>query len=261
LTFWIKVFSSGICFLFGCVVGSFINVCIWRLPRARSIVRPSSRCPHCSGRIAIRDNVPLLSFLILRGRCRHCGGPISPRYPMVEALTGIMAVVVFLVFGFTVEAGGLFVLVCLLLVATFVDVDHMIIPDRVTLPGIVLGLALNTLQSPVTVWKYLAGALVGGGALLLVAFLGELLFRKESMGGGDIKLAAMVGAFLGWQDVLVALFLAILVGALVGIALIISRMRDRWQHIPFGPFIAAGTLITIFWGGEIITAYSRFLLL
>jgi leader peptidase (prepilin peptidase)/N-methyltransferase len=261
LTFWIKAIGSGICFLFGSLVGSFLNVCIWRLPRGQSIVRPRSRCPHCQARIAPRDNIPLISYLILRGRCRDCGEPISARYPAVEGLTGASAATLFIVFGPTVEAAVLFALIGFLIVATFTDLDRMIIPDWITLPGIVLGLAVNALISPGDFWKYLLGAAVGGLSLLLIAFLGEWIFKKESMGGGDLKLAALVGAFLGWQSVLLSLFAAILAGALTGTALIILGRKERRQYIPFGPFIAVGTMVAIFWGGDIIQAYTNLILL
>ena len=261
MTFWIKAIGSGICFLFGSLVGSFLNVCIWRLPRGQSIVRPGSRCPHCQARIAPRDNIPVVSYLLLRGRCRSCAEPISARYPLVEALTGAAAMVLFIVFGPTVEAAVLFVLICFLIVATFTDLDRMIIPNWITLPGIILGLSINTLISPGEIWKYLLGAVVGTLSLLLIAIVGEWIFKKESMGGGDLKLAALVGAFLGWQSVLLSLFAAILAGALTGTALIILRRKERQHYIPFGPFIAIGTMVAIFWGRDIIAAYTEFLLL
>ena len=261
MTFWIKAIGSGICFLFGSLVGSFLNVCIWRLPRGQSVIKPRSRCPRCQAWIASRDNIPLISYLILRGRCRGCGQRISIRYPVVEALTGALAALLFIVFGPTVQAATLFALICFLVVATFTDLDRMIIPDRITLPGIVLGLAINAMASPGDIWRFLLGAVVGGGTLLLLAFLGELIFKKESMGGGDLKLAALVGAFLGWQSVLLSLFAAVLAGALTGLALIIVGLKGRQQYIPFGPFIAIGTLVVIFWGSDIIRAYTDLLLL
>jgi leader peptidase (prepilin peptidase)/N-methyltransferase len=261
LTFWIKVIGSGICFLFGSLVGSFLNVCIWRLPRGESIVKPASRCPRCHSRIAPWDNVPLISYLLLRGRCRSCGERISARYPAVEALTGGLAALLFIVFGPSVQAAMLFILICFLIVATFTDLDRMIIPDWVTLPGILLGLMIHVLVSPGDIWRFLLGAVVGGAALFLVAFLGELIFKKESMGGGDLKLAALVGAFLGWQSVLLSLFAAVLVGALTGLTLIIIGLKERQQYIPFGPFIAIGTVVVIFWGGDVIRAYTNLVLL
>ena len=261
MTFWIKAIGSVICFVFGSAVGSFLNVCIWRLPRGQSIVRPGSRCPRCQTRIALWDNIPLISYLILRGKCRSCGQPISARYPAVEMLTGLSAAALFIVFGPSVQTAVFFVLICFLIVATFTDLDRMIIPNRITLPGIILGLLINTLISPGDIWKYLLGALVGAASLLLIAFLGEWIFKKESMGGGDLKLAALVGAFLGWQSVLLSLFAAILAGALTGIVLIILGRRERQQYIPFGPFIAIGTMVAIFWGGDIIKAYTGLLLL
>lgn len=261
MPFWLMVLTAGLCFLVGCMVGSFLNVCIWRVPRGQSIIRPPSHCPHCEHRIAVRDNIPLLSYLLLGARCRRCGETISPRYPAVEALTGTLAVAIFLVFGLTAQAVIFFILFCLLIVVSFVDLDRLMIPDKVTLPGIVLGLVVNTLVAPQSVLGFLFGALVGAAVLFAVAVLGELLFKKESMGGGDIKLAAMVGAFLGLKGVLMALFLAVLVGAIVGIVLMISGLRKRWEHIPFGPFIAAGTILVVFWGERIARAYQKIFLL
>ncbi len=203
----------------------------------------------------------MISYLILRGKCRSCGQPISARYPAVEALTGLSAAALFIVFGPTAQTAVFFVLICFLIVATFTDLDRMIIPNRITLPGIILGLLINTLISPGDIWKYLLGALVGAVSLLLIAFLGEWIFKKESMGGGDLKLAALVGAFLGWQSVLLSLFAAILAGALTGTVLIILGRKERQQYIPFGPFIAVGTMVAIFWGGDIIKAYTDLLLL
>jgi leader peptidase (prepilin peptidase)/N-methyltransferase len=207
------------------------------------------------------DNIPLLSYFLLRGRCRHCKTLISPRYPVVETLTGMAAVALFLVFGPTAQAGILFVLVCLLLVVSFTDLDQMVIPDKVTLPGILLGLALNTLVAPRLVFNFLLGAVVGATALYVVAILGERVFKKESMGGGDIKLAAMVGAFLGWKEVLLSLFLAVLVGAVAGTMFIFIGLKKRQEHIPFGPFIAAGTVLVIFWGEHLVQSYQRLFLL
>jgi leader peptidase (prepilin peptidase)/N-methyltransferase len=180
---------------------------------------------------------------------------------VVELLTGGLAGLLFIVFGPSVQAVMLFILVCFLIVSTFTDLDRMIIPDRVTLPGIILGLAINALLSPGDIWRYFLGAVVGGAALLFVASLGELLFKKESMGGGDLKLAALVGAFLGWQSVLLSLFTAVLMGGLTGMALIIAGLKKRQQYIPFGPFIAAGTMVVIFWGADIVKAYSALVLL
>lgn len=254
---WVTVLFSGLCFVTGLAVGSFLNVCIWRLPRGQSIVRPRSRCPRCGQGIAAGDNIPLVSYLLLRGRCRHCKAPISPRYPVVETLTGTLAVICFLAFGPTAQAAVLFVLFCLLVVVSLVDLDRMVIPDKVTLPGIALGLALNALLSPRSIGGFLLGAVVGAAALYGVAILGELLFKKESMGGGDIKLAAMVGAFVGWRGVLLSLFLAVLVGAMVGISLMMAGLKKRREHIPFGPFIALGTIAGVFWGEGMVNAYLK----
>jgi leader peptidase (prepilin peptidase)/N-methyltransferase len=180
---------------------------------------------------------------------------------MVEGLTGAWAVLLFVAFGPTAQTAILFVLFCLLVVASFSDLDRMVIPDKVTLPGILLGLVLNALVAPGAMVGFLLGAVVGAAALYAVAIVGEVLFKKESMGGGDIKLAAMVGAFIGWKMVLLSLFLAVLLGAVVGIALIVLGLRKRREHIPFGPFIAAGTILAVFWGEHMARTYQNIFLL
>ncbi len=251
-------------FVFGVVIGSFLNVLIYRVPRGRSIVRPPSSCPTCGTRIHPRDNVPILSYLVLRGRCRDCGARISPRYPAVELLSGLVPLAVYWRVGLGAEFAVLVLLSYTLVVLSFIDLDQRILPDRITLPGIALGLVVSPLSGLTTLPSSLIGLAVGGGALLLIGLLGDAVFKKESMGGGDVKLAAMLGAFIGWKAVVVGLFSAFLLGAVVGVGQMVQRrgVAERenggeWDHtLPFGPFIALGGFIAALWGDLLIAWYQ-----
>jgi leader peptidase (prepilin peptidase)/N-methyltransferase len=242
-------------FAFGAIIGSFLNVCIVRLPEERSIVRPPSHCPACRRDIAWYDNVPLLSYALLRGRCRGCGARISPRYPAVELLTGALAVALWMRLGPTVALAGYFVFTAALVTITFIDLDHRIIPDVISLPGIAVGLALSLVSPLVTPVDAVLGALAGGGVLLAIAFAYQAIRRQEGMGGGDVKLLAMIGAFLGWQSVFVTLMVASLVGSVIGIALMLYQRADSKLAIPFGPFLACGALVYLFFGDRILAFY------
>lgn len=246
-------------FLFGGAVGSFLNVCIYRLPLGKSIVFPASSCPLCGTPIRWHDNIPILGWLLLRGRCRACREPISPQYPLVEALCGGLTLALFLRFGPTLTFLSLWILCSSLIVITFIDLEHQIIPDVISLPGIVIGF-LSSLALP---WhsplNSLIGILAGGGILLIVAYGYELLTKKEGMGGGDVKLLAMMGAFLGWRAVPFILFTASLFGSIIGVCLMLIQKKDSKLAIPFGPFLAVGALLFIFYGKDIINWYFGFL--
>jgi leader peptidase (prepilin peptidase)/N-methyltransferase len=242
-------------FIFGALVGSFLNVCIHRLPIGESVVFPASHCPHCRQAIQPYDNVPILSYLILRGRCRSCGAGISARYPAVETLTGLAAVAVVCAAGLTAHALLAFAFVCALIVITFVDVDYQIIPDAISLPGIGVGFAAALLLGQPSWTASLAGILLGGGLLWGVAEGYHWLTGREGMGGGDIKLLAMIGAFLGWQAVPVTLMIASLAGTAVGVTLMVVQRRSGRTAIPFGPFLAVGAACALFWGDALIAWY------
>lgn len=250
-------------FLFGICIGSFLNVCIYRMGREQSVVRPASRCPHCGKPIRPRDNVPLLSFILLRGRCRDCGKKISARYFLVELLTGLLFLALFNRFGLSVHTFAYAALVSGLIISTFVDFDFRIIPDEVSVGGIALGLLLSVifpvLQNAPThflgLFRSLLGVLVGGGILWVLGALGDFLFKKESMGGGDIKLLAMIGAFLGWQTALLVLPVASVAGAIVGVVI---KLRTKESLIAFGPYLALGTVICIFWQTSIIDYFFHY---
>ncbi|WP_306535984.1 A24 family peptidase [Geobacter sp.] len=242
-------------FLLGAAVGSFLNVCIYRLPAGESIVSPPSRCPACGARIRPWHNIPILGWLILGGKCRDCGAPISPRYPFVELLNGLLTLALFLKFGPSPTFLVLFVFCSALVAITFIDLDHQIIPDVISLPGIVVGFACSFVL-PWLGWKSsLMGIVAGGGSLFLVAWLYELFAKKEGMGGGDIKLLAMMGAFLGWRSVPFIIFASSLIGSVVGVTLMLIQKKDGKLAIPFGPFLAAGAVLYIFYGKAIITWY------
>lgn len=243
----------------GLVVGSYLNVVIHRLPREESTVLPRSRCPACGTVIRARDNIPLLSFLALRGRCRSCGAPISWRYPLVEALTAALLVLCAEAFGPTWQALVAAVFCCLLVALAGIDLEHFLLPDALTLPGIALGLAVSW-PAPWIRWQDAAlGAALGGGGLWLLGKTWYLLRREEGLGLGDVKMLAMVGAFLGWQGVLVTVLLASASGALLGLGLVIAGRLDLGSKLPFGVFLSAGAAVALFAGPALVAAYARLL--
>jgi len=251
----VRAEEASVSVLLGLVVGSFLNVCIHRLPKGESVVRPVSRCPLCAVPIRWYDNIPLLSFLLLRGRCRACGGRIAWRYPVVEALTGSLFLLTMLRFGLGVRSIFLLIFISGLVVVTFIDLDHEIIPHMVTLPGIPLGLLGSLITRDPSPREAAAGALIGAGLVYLVAVYAEVAFQKESMGGGDVNLLAMIGAFLGWRLALLSFFLAVVVGACLSLVLIATRALSRKDRIPFGPFLAFGAVVALFVGDGMIDWY------
>ena len=258
-------------FLFGACLGSFLNVCIYRLPADESVVHPGSRCPRCGTAIAWHDNIPILSWLWLAARCRRCRAPIAARYPFVELATGALAVLAIVAFGPGARALVAFAFSAALLLITFIDIDHRFIPDEVSLPGIVVGLAASFLPGPPTPLDAAIGAALGGGVLWAVAWLYERSTGVEGMGLGDVKLLAMIGAFLGWQAIPAVLVIASVVGSIAGFAVMFApgrrpqrrrivrrlgrrallpyvRRAARRTEIPFGPFLALGALVMLFFG-------------
>lgn len=247
--------TTAIAFLFGSLVGSFLNVCIHRLPRGESVVTPRSACPACGTPIRARDNIPILSFLLLRGRCRDCGQPISWRYPLVEGLTAILFASIEARLGLTPVAGTLILFVSALVVIAFIDIDHQIIPNVVTLPGIPLGLLAGVLFGEPPVLDRILGTLTGAGFLYLVLLYGGAVYGQDAMGEGDLNLIALVGAFLGWRGVVVTVLIGCVAGSVIGLAMIgLGRLRRR-EHIPFGPFLAAGALVALFVGDRLTSWY------
>ncbi len=239
----------------GLIVGSFLNVCIYRLPRDLSVVSPRSRCPACGQTIRWYDNIPVVSYLLLRGRCRSCGASISLRYPAVECATAVLCWLCLRRFGPTWEFGVAVVYGAALFAVSVIDLDHRIIPDEISLPGIVCGLLLAALTPYRAFLDSLLGCLVGGGFLFLVGLGYEALRKQEGIGGGDIKLLAMMGAFTGWKGALFTIFAGSLIASAVGIILMVVRRADGRLPIPFGPFLSAASFLYLMAGKEIILAY------
>jgi leader peptidase (prepilin peptidase) / N-methyltransferase len=239
--------------LFGTAIGSFLNVCVHRLPRGESVVTPRSRCPGCGHAIGWQDNIPVLSWLMLRGKCRGCGERISIRYPLVELACGALWLAAVLVWGAEWQALVMAVFFTLLLGIALTDLSHYIIPDAFSIGGLVIGLALAFLPGGLTIVQAAIGAVVGFGLLFLVAWVGEWIFRKPAMGGGDIKMMAMVGAFLGPVGVVLTIFL----GALLGSLIFGPISLKTGKLVPFGIFLALGALVTAVWGAAMIDWYVR----
>ena len=239
----------------GAIVGSFLNVCISRLPKEESIVRPGSHCPKCKTPIQYYDNIPLLSYLLLRGKCRYCQASISIQYPIVEAITALSSFFLFITFGVSLSFIYYFSFVAALIAITVIDLYHQIIRDVISLPGIVIGLLGSLIIPQITFWSSLIGVLSGGGSLFLVATVYQWLFKREGMGGGDVKLLAMIGAFLGWKAVILTILLSSFIGSIIGITVMLIKGKDFKYAIPFGPFLALGAVISLFFGESLIHWY------
>lgn len=245
----------------GLIFGSFLNVVIHRLPAGVSIVLPRSRCPFCDGEIRFRDNVPVLSFLLLRGKCSRCGAPISWRYPMIELITAGLFVACAWRFGLSLETAVAALFCMLMLVLAMIDADHYLLPDKLTLPGIILGLALQPWWPRTTFLEAVAGTLIGAGGLILTINFWYWLREEEGMGMGDVNMLALVGAFLGWEGVAITLFSSALAGAVTGLALVLTGKLNLRSKLPFGTFLALGGVISLFWGEAIARHYREILLL
>ena len=241
--------------VFGALVGSFLNVCIFRLPKEESIVWPGSHCPHCRKSIRFYDNIPLISYILLKGKCRHCNGPISIQYPLIEGITALGSLILFMKFGLSLSYLFYFIFVASLIVITVIDLYHQIIPDVISLPGIGVGLLASLILPKITLFNSLIGILLGGGSLFLVATVYQWLFKREGMGGGDVKLLAMIGAFLGWKAVILTILLSSLIGSITGIIIMVLKGKDFKYAIPFGPFLSLGAVISLFYGENIIRWY------
>ena len=263
-------------FIFGSIVGSFLNVCIYRMPLGKSVVWPGSHCPLCEKRIPWYDNVPFISYILLGGKCRFCKQRISPVYLIVELLTAITFVVFFNYYRLSYDFFIYLVFVCSLIVATFIDIKHRIIPDEISVGGIILGFLFNAIKGlklrpwicelrgmsydPRPMFNSFLGIIIGGGIIYLSGFIFDLVYFKllkkppiqgetESMGGGDVKLLAMIGAFLGWQKAVLTFFLAPFFGVIVGVANLIIK-KDH--TIPYGPFLSLAAIASLFWADKII---------
>ena len=235
--------------LMGLVIGSFLNVVIWRVPRRESLVRPGSHCPGCGSPIRWYDNVPVASWLVLRGHCRDCGSRISARYPLVEIVTGIAFALAFARFGLSWELLVAWFFIAAMVAVAFIDYDHMIIPTRIVLPGALVGLMASVALHPQQWWVYLAGSLGAAAFMFTLAMI-----WPGGMGPGDIRMALFMGAVLG-KYVILALFLAFLFGGVVGGYLVLSKRRSRKDKIPFGPYLALGSVLAVLAGQTLLGAY------
>jgi leader peptidase (prepilin peptidase) / N-methyltransferase len=247
-------FAIAVAAAYGLVLGSFLNVVIYRLPREMSLLRPRSHCPACGAVVRWYDNVPLLSYLALLGRCRRCGARISPRYPLVELLTGALLAACVARFGVTLAAAEAIVLVLLLVPLAFIDLEHHLLPDVLTLPGLVAGVAFSAAGGLTGPLNAAIGVVVGGALPYLVIVAYRAIRGVEGMGLGDVKLLAMVGAFLGWRGALLAIGLGSCLGAVIGIALIVSGRGTRSSELPFGVFLSLAALVALFFGAGIVRA-------
>lgn len=240
-----------ICFILGTMMGSFFNVLICRLPKEESVVLPASHCPQCQHRLSWSELIPVLSYLLQRGQCSHCGQQISLQYPMVELTTGLIYVMLLMHYGMTVQFLNALLFISLLIPIIIIDLEHQIIPDSLNLTGAILGLLALSFNN-ITLLSALSGALVGGALMLLIAIV-----TKGGMGGGDVKMVAMMGIFLGINLTILALFVSFVIGGLICLLLIVSGIRNRKDFIPFGPFLASGGFIAHVYGQEIIRWYLR----
>jgi leader peptidase (prepilin peptidase) / N-methyltransferase len=244
--------------MFGAIVGSFLNVCIIRLPKGESIIIPGSHCPQCNHPIKFYDNFPLISYLLLGGKCRYCKRSISAQYPLVEGTTAISSLLLFLKYGLSLSYFFYFSFVAALIIITLIDLYHQIIPDVISIPGIGVGLLGALIIPHITFFNSLLGILLGGGSLFVVATLYQWFFKREGMGGGDVKLLAMIGAFLGWDAVILTILLSSLIGSITGIIIMVLKGKDFKYAIPFGPFLSLGAVIALFYKNEIISWYLQF---
>lgn len=268
-------------FLFGSTVGSFLNVVIARVPKGQSVVHPRSRCPRCEKPISGFDNIPILSWLILRGRCRRCGLPISPRYPLVELASGLLAIAAVRHFGPTFHAVAVFAFLSALVALTYIDLDHWLLPRSITIPFIAVGLLASLLPGAPGIVSSAMGAAAGFAGFVLVGWLAEKILKKEALGGGDVWLLAMIGAWLGIRSILPVVLLASLQGAIIGgILLLLARRKSRstampppkptgdeeiddWTPpegaVPFGPFLALAAGEYLFFGEALVDWYLNLL--
>ncbi|MGX4601532.1 prepilin peptidase [Faecalimicrobium sp. JNUCC 81] len=245
-------------FIVGVIFGSFFNVCIFRIPNNQSISNPPSHCYNCNNRLKPLDLVPILSWVFLNGKCRYCGQKISQRYPLIELLTGILFVLIYNVYGLNYITLYYLVLISLLIIVTFIDIDHFIIPDSLMIFGIIFAVLFNLTGQGIALKDSILGALICGGGMLILINLIEFIVKKEVMGGGDIKLFFMTGLFLGIKGGLLTILLSIYVGAIYGIGVMIYskiKKQDYNSMIPYGPFISVGALITVLCGTNIINWY------
>ena len=270
---FIDWYFTFVVFLFGACWGSFLNVCIYRIPAELSVVKPRSRCPKCMTNLAWRDNIPIFGWLVLGGKCRYCKAPISARYPSIELLTALLFTWVWLKYPLLLENGydfrfaAYWVLVFGLILGSMVDVDEMWLPDRCTIGGMIIGPILSFLipamhgtdSHTVALIRSLVGLAFGFGLLWSVGFFGKMVFKKDAMGFGDVKLMGALGAFLGFESIVFIVFVSSLLGSIIGVSLITMGQKEWQSRLPFGPYIALAALIWLLGGSEWWDAYMNWM--
>lgn len=257
-----EIFISIYIFIIGIIFGSFFNVCIYRIPEKQSISNPPSHCPNCNTRLKPRDLIPIFSYLLSGRKCRYCKEKISSRYAIVELLTGILFLIVFNKFYLDISTVYYLVLTSILIIITFIDIDHYIIPDGLLIIGSIFAIVFNIIFKTITIKESLLGAIICGGGVLAIVYLIEFIVKKEVMGGGDIKLFAMIGLFLGIKNSLLSALISVYVGAIFGVIMIICSKIKKSEFnsmIPYGPFISIATLIVMLYGDNIINWYMKFI--
>jgi len=242
-------------FMFGLAFGSFLNVCIYRIPLKKSIITPPSSCPKCGESIKFYDNIPVISYIILLGRCRQCSYPISWRYPAVEIMTGLLSLSLFIKYGLTYQYILFFLFFSALVTISFIDIQYQIIPDVISLPGIVAGWTASFVLPYLSWMDSLFGIMAGGGVLFGVAAVYERLTGKTGMGGGDIKLLAMIWAWLGWRSIFPVIMVSSSIGAVIGSVALVIAGKGLRVRIPFGPFLSLGAIVYLFWGNDLVQWY------
>ena len=257
-----EIFISIYIFIIGIIFGSFFNVCIYRIPEKQSISNPPSHCPNCNTRLKPKDLIPIFSYLLSGRECRYCKEKISSRYAIVELLTGILFLIVFNKFYLNISTVYYLVLTSILIIITFIDIDHYIIPDGLLIIGSIFAIVFNIIFKIITIKESLLGAIICGGGVLAIVYLIEFIVKKEVMGGGDIKLFAMIGLFLGIKNSLLSALISVYVGAIFGVIMIICSKIKKSEFnsmIPYGPFISIATLIVMLYGDNIINWYMKFI--
>ena len=244
-----------IAFIFGTIIGSFLNVCIYRIPEGKSVIYPSSHCPECGKRIKWYDNIPVISYLILRGKCRNCGEKISIQYPLIEFLTGILTAGIVYRYGISSVSLYFLTLTYTLIVVSMIDLKMMLVPVKPCYFAMVAGILLSPFVPVISFKDSVSGASFGAGIILFIIETYYIFTGKEGMGYGDANIMAIIGAFLGWEKVLLTIFFASLIGSVVGVTIMVARGKDTKFALPFGPFLSAGAYITMMSGNEIIKWY------
>ncbi|MDF7824151.1 prepilin peptidase [Pontiellaceae bacterium B12227] len=264
---FIDWYFTFVVFMFGACWGSFLNVCIYRIPAELSVVKPRSRCPKCMTNLAWKDNIPILGWIFLGGKCRYCKAPISPRYPSIELLTAILFTLIWLVYPYQPVVLPYVVLVFGLILGSMVDFDEMWIPDRCTIGGMILGPLFSILIPSMhgaeswleSLISSLIGLAVGFGSLWLVGVIGKLILKKDAMGFGDVKLMGALGAFLGWESIIFIVFVSSLLGTIVGVGFIASGNKEWQSKIPFGPYISLAAIIWMLGGSKLWELYIQWM--